>query len=274
MKNESTRPALRDLVIAFKGGGDLATGIALRLFRSGFTRIFIMEAHTPTVLRRKAAFASAVFETVAEVEGVEAVRLKDAHDIRKTWKQGKIPVLPDPEWKSLEIMPPHVLVDAVIAKKNLGTQIKDAKLVIGLGPGFSAGEDVHMVIETQRGHHLGRLIKKGFAAANTSRPEAVLGVTADRLLRSPCAGTFTGSAAIGDAVIQGQVLGHVNGCPVTAQIGGILRGLVHDGVNVAQNRKLGDVDPRGEAAYCHMASDKARALGGSVLEAILGRFNK
>ncbi len=276
MTNEPTpgRPALRDLVIALKGGGDLATGIALGLFRAGFTRLFIMEAQAPTALRRKVAFASAVYETAIDVEGVKGVRLEDAPKIQGLWNQGKIPVLPDPEWKSLEIMPPHVLVDAVMAKKNLGTQITDAQLVIGLGPGFSPGRDVHMGIETQRGHDLGRHITQGRAAANTSLPEAVLGITADRLLRSPCPGTFMGTAAIGESVVPGQVVGRVDGRPVKAKIAGVVRGLVHDGVRVAQNRKIGDIDPRGEIRYCHTVSDKARALGGAVLEAILGQFNR
>lgn len=268
-------PALRNLVIALKGGGDLATGVALRLFRAGFTRLYIMEIPAPTVLRRKVAFASAVYETAIEVEGVRAVRLEDPARIFDIWAQGSIPVLPDPDWNALAACPPHVLVDGIMAKRNLGTRIGDAKLIIGLGPGFNAGEDVHQVIETRRGHELGRIITHGCASVNTSLPESVLGITADRLLRAPCPGTFIGTATIGDRVVPGQVLGHVDGCPVKTKIAGIIRGLVHDGVKVAQNRKIGDVDPtRGEAIYCHTVSDKARALGGGVLEAILGRFNR
>lgn len=276
MANNSTpkTPALKDLVIAVKGGGDLATGIALSLFRAGFTRLFIMETYAPTVLRRKVAFASAIYETAVNVEGVGAILIKNPDQIQDVWNQKKIPVLPDPEWNSLDRLPPHVLVDAIIAKKNLGTRIKDAQLVIGLGPGFDAGKDVHQIIETQRGHHLGRRITQGRASANTSLPEAVLGISADRLLRSPCPGIFIANAAIGDSVVPGQVIGHVNRQPVKTKIDGMIRGLVHDGVQVALNRKIGDVDPRGEAQYCHTVSDKARALGGAVLETILGRFNR
>jgi len=275
MKNEQAPKAtsLGELVIAIKGGGDLATGIALRLFSSGFTRLFILETPAPTVLRRKASFASAVYETTIAVEGMDGILVEDAEQIPSVWNQKKIPVLRDPDWQALHRIPPHVLVDAVMAKKNLGTQITDAELVIGLGPGFCAGEDVHRVIETQRGHHLGRLIKQGRASANTSLPEAVLGITADRLLRSPCPGIFIGNAVIGESVVPGQLLGHVNGRPVEAKIAGVVRGLIHDGVKVSQNRKIGDIDPRGDTKYCHTVSDKARTLGGSVLEAILGRFN-
>lgn len=269
----SGRPALKDLIIAVKGGGDLATGIALGLFRSGFSRLFILETAAPTALRRKVAFASAIYETRIEVEGVTGIALENPEQIPEIWDQGKIPVLPDPNWESLKIMVPHVLVDAAMAKKNLGTQITDAQLVIGLGPGFTAGKDVHRVIETQRGHNLGRLITQGSASANTSLPEAVLGITADRLLRAPCPGTFIGNAAIGEVVKAGQVLGRVGHQPVKTKIAGVIRGLVHDGVEVARNRKIGDVDPRGEAIYCQLVSDKARALGGAVLEAILGQFN-
>ena len=265
---------LTNPVIAIKGGGDLATGIALRLYMSGFTRLFIMEATAPTVIRRKVAFASAVYDHSVEVEGVTAVLAESPEEIPDIWDKGEIPVLADPVWQSLTKHPPHVLVDAVIAKKNLGTRMQDADLTIGLGPGFTAGEDVDLVIETQRGHNLGRLIYNGSAAANTSQPEAVMGITRDRLLRAPCSGEFKSGAAIGDRVVPGQILGHVGKRPVTSKIKGVVRGLIHDGLQVDNGRKIGDVDPRNRPRYCFTVSDKARALGGSVLEAVLGRINR
>ncbi len=190
------------------------------------------------------------------------------------WNQGKVPVLADPQWIALEAQKPDILIDAIMAKRNLGTWISDAPLVIGLGPGFTAGRDVDLVIETQRGHDLGRIITQGPALANTSVPEAVLGITNHRLVRAPADGEFTSSAMIGDHVQENQVIGHVNTTPVISKIKGIIRGLVQNGVVVTQGKKIGDIDPRGEIRYCQTISDKARTLGGSVLEAILGRFNQ
>lgn len=267
-------PGLKDLTIGIKGGGDLATGIAHGLFRAGFARLFIMEVPMPTVIRRQVAFASTIFQKEIEVEGVSAVMSPSIKQIPGAWTQGKIPVLADPKWQSITRIKPQVLIDAVVAKKNLGTRITDAPLVIGLGPGFTAGDDVHLVIETQRGHNLGRIIESGGASPNTSMPEAVMGITGDRLLRSPAQGKFTGRARIGDTVTQGQILGHVDNVPVVAKINGALRGMIHDGVNVHEGKKIGDIDPRGQSAYCSTISDKARALGGAVLGGILGRFNR
>lgn len=265
---------LTDLVIGIKGGGDLATGIALRLFRSGFTRIFIMESNAPSVVRRKVAFASAVYDTTITVEGVTAVFTKTSDQAHDLWKQGKVAVFADPKWKTLGQIHPHVLVDAIIAKKNLGTHITDAPLVIGLGPGFNAPKDVHVVIETQRGHDLGRLIFNGEAAPNTSVPEAVMGVTLDRVLRSPAKGCFLSDASIEDMVTKGQIIGHVQDKPVQTKITGVIRGLIKNGSTVRQGQKLGDIDPRKDVRYCTTASDKARALGGAVLEAVVERFNR
>ncbi|WDP91537.1 MAG: EF2563 family selenium-dependent molybdenum hydroxylase system protein [Desulfobacter sp.] len=271
---ETDPPRLSQLVIGIKGGGDLATGIAHALFRAGLRRIFIMESPMPTVIRREVAFASAVYTGEIEVEGITARLTPSPQQVPDLWKEDSIPVLADPEWRAVAAVAPHVLVDAVVAKKNLGTQMTDAPLVLGLGPGFTAGEDVHLALETRRGHNLGRLIEKGSPSPNTSMPEAVMGITGDRLLRSPAAGAFTGIAGIGDTVVAGQVLGHVDGVPVEAKINGVIRGLIHDGVTVGPGKKIGDIDPRGKAAYSRTISDKARALGGAVLGAILGRFNR
>ncbi|MCG8618591.1 MAG: EF2563 family selenium-dependent molybdenum hydroxylase system protein [Desulfobacterales bacterium] len=272
--NAAKIPALTELTIGIKGGGDLATGIAVRLFRSGFTRIFIMEVPAPTTIRRQVAFASALYEGKITVEGITAVTAKGTPDIHTAWKNKTVPVLADPEWASISGIRPDVLVDAVIAKKNLGTQITDAPLTIALGPGFTAGRDVDAVIETRRGHDLGRVIREGNAQPNTSRPEAVKGFSSERLLRSPGHGIFTATARIGDHVTAGQILGHVDKNPVRSGITGVIRGLIRDGLPVTAGRKIGDVDPRNDTRYCGTVSDKARSLGGAILEVILDRFNR
>ncbi len=265
---------LCDLKIGVKGGGDLATGIVHCLTKAGFSKIFIMEAHGPMALRRKVAFAQAVYDNEISVEGITAKFAPHPDQLEDLWKQSKIPVLTDPQWTALATQKPDILIDAIMAKRNLGTQIIDASLVIGLGPGFTAGTDVDLVIETQRGHDLGRIIFQGPALANTSVPEAVMGITSNRLVRAPGDGEFISSAKIGDLVAKGQILGHVNDTPIKARIKGIIRGLVQDEVTVIQGKKIGDIDPRQEIRYCQTISDKARTLGGSVLEAILGRFNR
>jgi xanthine dehydrogenase accessory factor len=189
------------------------------------------------------------------------------------WRLGKVAVIIDPEWQTLKRIKPDVVVDAILAKQNLGTRKEDARLVIGLGPGFTAGGDVHLVIETNRGHHLGRLISSGSAEPNTGIPAPVGGVAAARVLRAPVAGEFQSTRNIGEAVRQGEVIGRVGESEVAAEIDGVLRGLMRTPAWVPKGIKLGDIDPRGEAGFCYTISDKARAVAGSVLEAILRTFN-
>ncbi|WP_084681250.1 selenium-dependent molybdenum cofactor biosynthesis protein YqeB [Desulfospira joergensenii] len=265
--------AVKDLIIAVKGGGDLATGIVCRLYRARIRNIYVMEAPMPTAVRRKVAFAQALYQDRIQVEGVTACRARTPGQIPAAWEKGHIPVLADPGWESLKASPPDILIDAVIAKKNLGTRISDAALVLGLGPGFEAGRDVHRVIETKRGHSLGQVITSGSALENTSVPEAVMGYSSERVIRAPAPGTYRTLLHIGDRVSRGQEIGRIGNQPVTAPISGVIRGLVHDGVALAQGKKLGDVDPRDDVRYCSIISDKARALGGAVLEAVLERFN-
>jgi len=269
-----TQHPLNTRVVAIKGAGDLATGIACRLYRAGFHNVFMMESEQPTAVRRRVAFAQAVYGDRIEVEGIQGRRVKGAADVSGLWNDGKVPVLVDPGWDTLRAIAPDVLVDAIIAKKNKGTRINDAPLVIGLGPGFTAGEDVHRVIETRRGHSLGQVITEGSALANTSVPEAVMGFAAERIIRAPAKGAFCALRDIGDQVARGDLLGRIGGQGVTAPIDGVIRGLVHDGVPMGRGRKLGDVDPRGNPAYCDIVSDKARSLGGAVLEVILERYNR
>lgn len=256
----------RRLVI-IKGGGDLATGIAHRLFRAGFD-ILITEIAHPTVIRRTVAFANAIFEGKMEVEGVTSIRVKPEKALHCLQKR-VIPVIVDPECKITHALKPWGLVDAILAKKNTGTTLLDASVVVGIGPGFAAGVDVHRVVETMRGHDLGRVIVSGSAIPNTGIPGDIGGYTLDRLVTAPRGGTFEPLKKIGDCVTAGELLGTVDGAEVAAPISGVLRGLLHRGLTVTQNMKIGDIDPRAKVEHCWTISDKARAIGGGVLEALL-----
>jgi xanthine dehydrogenase accessory factor len=249
-----------------KGAGDLATGVALRLSRSGFA-VVMTEIARPTVVRRAVAFAEAVYDGRTVVEGVEGVKVDDPGRIEAVMRQGAIAVVVDPEGAVLHEVRPSLLVDAIMAKRNLGTSIADAPAVIALGPGFLAGRDAHAVIETNRGHTLGRVITHGEALPDTGVPGEVGGHTEERLLRAPAAGVFQSSLHIGDRVVAGQIVGHVGDVPVCSRLGGVLRGLLHPGLEVTPGFKLGDVDPRAAREHCFTASDKALAVAGGVLEA-------
>jgi xanthine dehydrogenase accessory factor len=256
-------------LVVIKGAGDLASGIAHRLFRSGF-RVIMTELPQPTVIRRTAAFAQAVFTGRVTVEGVEAARMEPA-DALAAVGRGRIAVVIDPEGLMVRQLKPWAVVDAILAKKNTGTSITDAPVVIGVGPGFSAGEDVQLVVETMRGHYLGRVIEAGSALPDTGEPGDIAGHTFARLLRAPCGGVFKAARAIADIVIAGDVVGHVGEAPVTAGISGVLRGLLYDGLTVKAGMKIGDIDPRSAPEHCFSISDKARAIGGGVLEGLLYR---
>ena len=257
---------MKRLVIV-KGGGDLATGIAHRLFRCGFD-IVITEIEQPTVIRRSVAFANAIFDGKTVVEEVTAVK-SNAGDIDGNRAAGVIPVVIDPSCKIALQEKPWAIVDAILAKHNTGTKLTDASMVIGVGPGFHAGVDVHRVVETMRGHDLGRVITNGMAKPNTGVPGEIGGYSTERLVLAPQSGIFSATKKIGDIVTAGEVLGFVDGAPVIAVIAGVLRGMLHDGLKVTQNMKIGDVDPRAEVSNCWTISDKARAIGGGVLEALL-----
>ncbi len=265
---------LNDLVIAVKGAGEMATGVACRLFSANFRRIFMMEIGTPLAVRRKVSFCEAIYDGSAQVEGITAVKVKNPSDVAGAWANHTIPVLADPAWKAVKVLNPHVVIDAVIAKKNLGTTLSDAPLVIGLGPGFEAGKDVHMVIETNRGHNLGRILLEGCPEPNTGIPGPISGYTGERVLRSPCTGTFTSDFLIGALVKKGDIVGRVNNAPVIAEIDGVIRGLIRKETHVTANLKIGDIDPRAKIDYCSSISEKARTIGGSVLEAVLRHYNQ
>ncbi len=253
--------------IVVKGSGDLGSGVVWRLWRCGFP-VIVLEQPRPTAIRRAVALASAVYEGTVTVEGLTA-RRAELEDVEPLLARGQVPVLVDPRAMSLATLRPAVLVDAILAKRNTGTGLTDAPLVVALGPGFCAGRDCHAVVETARGHTLGRVYWRGEALANSGVPGEVGGVGSQRVLRAPADGTFVPLAQIGDIVQAGQVLARVGEEPVTAQIPGVLRGLLQAGLPVTAGMKVGDVDPRGERSNCFIISDKALAVAGGVLEAIL-----
>lgn len=258
-----------EFIIGIKGAGEMASGIAWKLHRSGFRKIFMMETDHPLAVRRTVSFCEAVHDGTITVEGIQAVLMGSERSITRAWKNSLVPVMVDPSWTAIEKISPHVIVDAILAKKNLGTRMKEARLVIGCGPGFSAGNDVHRVVETKRGHDLGRVIDNGQAIANTGIPGNICGHTIDRVLRAPAKGVFKTVMNISDTVEAGQTIGHVSGKQVKAVISGILRGLIRSGTHVSKGLKIGDIDPRGKKEHCFTLSDKARAVAGGVLEAIL-----
>lgn len=225
-------------------------------------------------VRRGVSFCEAVFEKRQEVEGVVACLVNAPSEIEEVWASGHIPVIVDPEVRVKDFIKPDVLVDAILAKVNLGTRIDDAPLVIGMGPGFEAGRDVHLVVETNRGHNLGKVIFDGKAEENTGIPGPIEGFTSERVLRAPQAGAFRSAKEIGDTVKAGETVGFVNEAPVKAGISGVLRGLIRPGSQVKAGFKLGDIDPRGQRDYCFTISDKARAIAGGVLEATMSYLGK
>jgi xanthine dehydrogenase accessory factor len=273
LRSQEIMKTISDIKVGLRGGGDLASGVAWRLYQSGF-KVFITEIAKPMAVRRKVAFCEAVYDGRAEVEGVEAVLIPKAEDVSSIWDQRKIPLLVDPQCEATRIIKPHVLVDAILAKKNLGTTIHDAPLVIALGPGFEAGKDAHFVVETNRGHNLGRLIVTGTAEPNTGIPGPVQGITTERVLRAPVKGEWKNILDIGDVVKKGDVVGSVNRIALEAQIEGVIRGLIRSGIDVPKGLKLGDIDPRGIKEFCFTISEKARALGGTVLEGILRVYGR
>ena len=256
--------------VLIRGAGDLATGIAVRLHRSGFS-VLMTEIAVPTTVRRTVAFSRAVYECEAQVEDTNAVLCHSLSAIYQAQQNNLVAVAVDENCKIREEYQPDVLVDAILAKKNLGTALTDAFCVIGIGPGFYAGKDCHCVVETKRGHDLGRCIWKGTAFPNTGVPGKIEGYAAERLIRSSAAGCFQGSCSIGQSVESGQLVGYVGETPIFVKVGGVVRGLLQSGIEVAEGMKLGDVDPRGIVNYCFTISDKAAAVGGGVLEAILKR---
>ena len=298
--NERKKP-----LVIVRGAGDISTGTIHRLFRAGF-ELLVLEAERPSAIRRKVAFSEAVYDGRATVEGALAVRIGSAEEAARCRADGHIPLIVDPEGDSIALLKPDVVVDAILAKRNLGTRMDMAPLTIGLGPGFEAGRDVHFVIETMRGHDLGRIISKGSAAPNTGIPGTVGGYGRERVIRAPGAGIFRDGKDIGSFVRAGEVIGRIevpgsatgavgttgaevpgSGMGAVGTTGaevpgsgmetvevrtvltGVLRGIIRDGYPVTEGFKLADVDPRREEQKnCFTISDKARCIAGSVLELV------
>ena len=265
---------LRELIIAIKGAGEMASAVAWRLYMANLRKIIMLESDFPLAVRREVSFCEAVHDGNKTVEGVEAVKVKGFKETRQAWKRGKIAVAADPHWRLLESVHPDLVVDAILAKRNLGTRMQEAELVVGLGPGFSAGVDVHLVVETNRGHNLGRIITDGSAEPDTGIPGTIGGFSEERVLRATTDGKFTARRSIGDPVKAEEIVGFVNEAEIRAKIAGVIRGLIRSGTPVTSGLKIGDVDPRGQERNCYTISDKARAIGGSVLEAVLRVYNQ
>lgn len=262
--------------VLVRGAGDLATGVIVRLHRCGF-RVAVTECADPSAIRRRAALCEAVWNGQATVEDVTCRRVPDAEEAVRVAQAGGVPLLVDERAECVSALRPAAVVDAILAKRNLGTSRDMAPITVGLGPGFTAGDDVDAVVETMRGHHLGRVILQGAAIPNTGVPGVIAGYAAERVIHAPASGEMAFvqdesgcTVDIGALVHKGQPIAQVGGVPVLATIDGVLRGLIRQGYPVTAGLKIADIDPRPEqAAYCDTVSDKARAIGGGVVEALL-----
>jgi len=271
LRRRLERP-LSEITVVIRGAGEMASAVAHRLARCRL-RVCMTEIPRPLAIRRRVCFSEAVFDGTATVEGVTARLAHAADRFEECWKRGDIPLLIDPDGEIIDRLQPDVVVDGVMAKRNLGTRLSHAPLVIGLGPGFEAGVDVHVVIETNRGHSLGTIIASGSAEPDTGKPGNILGYESERVFKAPHAGAFTAVKQIGDPIEQGETIGFVDSTPVRSQLKGILRGIMRGGTSVAEGTKLADLDPRSRPDYCTTISDKARTISGAVLEAILMYYN-
>jgi xanthine dehydrogenase accessory factor len=264
-----------EVLVLVRGAGDLASGVALRLHRCGF-QVIMTELPQPLVVRRTVSFAEAIYHGEFEVEGAIAQKVDRFEDVAPVINKGRIPLLVDPDGEMIDRLREvnlgkmfFILVDARMTKKKPERGLDQADLVIGLGPGFTAGLDCHAVVETLRGHFLGRVIWNGCALPNTGVPESVGVHAEERVLRSPIDGMLNSLAKIGDHISRGQAIAIVDDYPIKAPFGGMLRGLLHPGVAVTKGMKIGDLDPRDDPRYCWLVSDKSLAIGGGVLEAVL-----
>jgi len=251
--------------IVVRGGGDLATGVVQAFSRAGFP-VVVLETSMPTAIRRSVALCEAVYNDTMQVEDVTCRKVSHSNDLECCWREGVVPLLVDPLGETMATISPAAVIDAILAKRNLGTHRKMAGITIALGPGFFAGEDVDIVIETMRGHDLGRLYFRGCAVPNTGFPGEVGGISAQRVLHAPNAGVIVHHKQIGDIVQCGETLFTVDGKAVSAPFTGLLRGLIRDGLDVMKGMKVADIDPRTNVDW-RTVSDKARCLGGAALTA-------
>jgi xanthine dehydrogenase accessory factor len=260
--------------VLIRGAGEMASAIAARLFRANIRRICLLDLENPLCVRRHVSFCPALQNGAASVEGIAARQARNTQEMHALWQQDRIAVMLLADWDQTGKTRPDIVIDAILAKTNLGTTMADADLVLALGPGFTAGVDCHRIIETNRGHDLGRVIDKGRAAPNTGIPGTIGGETNRRILRAPCDGFFRSTAVIGGFLHKGETVGHVQDQPVIVAIDGMIRGLIRTETKVTAGLKLGDIDPRGEQSFCYTVSDKARAISGSVLECVMRHVNR
>ena len=256
--------------VLIRGGGDLASGVALRLHRTHF-KVIITEVEQPLAVRRAVSFSEAIYQGTWEIEGVVAEHLADAEGIPQTLEKGRIPVIIDPEATIRDQIKLSAIIDGRMLKRSSELRCDAAPLVIGLGPGLSVGADCHAVVETKRGHYLGRVYWEGSAQANTGIPDTVAGFDIQRVIRAPVSGGIIAGLPIGSLLEAGDRIAHVGDVPVTAKFSGALRGLLHDGLMVDEGFKIGDLDPRSEREYCFTVSDKALAVAGGVMAALLSQ---
>ena len=259
-------PAYNQIII-IRGGGDLATGVVQKFHRAGF-QVLILEIAVPTAIRRSVALCEAVYDGSKQVEDIICRRISETGEMETCWLEGSVPLIVDPTGETIRAIKPAAVIDAILAKRNLGTTRNMAGVTIALGPGFNAGKDVHAVIETMRGHDLGRLILQGYAKADTGIPAEIGGESSRRVLHAPIAGIVSNLKQIGDVVEPGETLLTVGDTEVNAPFTGLLRGLIREGIQVHKGMKIADVDPRTEVDW-RTISDKARSLGGAALEAYL-----
>lgn len=260
-------------IVVIRGGGDIATGIAIRLQYSGF-KVIITEIEKPSDIRRKVSFAEAVYQKDVLIQGIYGKSARNLDNALELIKDNVIPVLIDPELNYFKQDKPYILVDSILAKKNLGTSLSMASIVIGIGPGFTAGIDVNAAIESKRGHYLGSVLLKGRPEPNSGIPGNIGGFTEERIIRALCEGEVEVIHDIGSIVKAGETVAKINGVDIKSKLDGVIRGMIRDGYHVYKEMKMGDVDPRANVDYCFSISDKARAIGGGVLEAILYFINK
>ena len=260
--------------VVIRGGGDLATGVAEVLYQSGF-KILILDIEKPSSIRRSVCFSEAIYDGIIQVENIICKKVENENEIEKCWNEKIIPIMVDEKGEIIKKIKPDVVVDSIIAKKNLGTTKEMAPITIALGDGFEAGKDVDIVVETMRGHNLGRVITSGRAMKNTGIPGEIKGVSKDRVIYSLANGRFSSVKKIGDTVQKDEIIGYVGDVEIRGKISGVLRGIIRDGYEVTENMKIGDIDPRiEEKNNCFTISDKARSLGGAVLRAIMFRLKE
>ncbi len=264
---------MENLKIAIKGGGDIGSGIASKLYKANIINIYIMEDKKPKTIRKSVSFSNAIFSGKAKVNGISGILVRSHSGINKIINQKKIPIIVDPLAKSIKKTKPDVLIDSVMAKKNIVTSLNDANFVLGIGPGFTVNRNVHLVIETKRGHELGKVLTIGKTQENTFEPEKVENYSFDRVLRTKKKGILKANCEIGDIVKTSDVVCHIRNNIISSSITGIVRGFINSDSFVKRNTKIADIDSRAILHYCNSLSDKSSSIGNAVLGVILSNYN-